>query len=215
MPGYYYCATNEHGFRLDRDSRPELKYGMYDINAPQIMQTQRNKNHNFVFAVDTSLHAFESGFLHHTLSSIKSCLESVLYPETTNIGLVTYDSTIHFFSLPLDESAEPTILNVGDINNPFVPLPFTKLMLNVASDKSRLESLIDKVYNSYTQDYYSQSRTAHNSAVGAVLKACVDLLSADGKLSTNALTNVGGRIMVFSSFIANCGVGAVINVCNP
>jgi hypothetical protein len=179
------------------------------------MQTQRSKNHNFVFAVDTSLHAFESGFLHHTLSSIKSCLESVLYPETTNIGLVTYDSTIHFFSLPLDESAEPTILNVGDINNPFVPLPFTKLMLNVANDKSRLESLIDKIYNSYTQDYYSQSRTAHNSAVGAVLKACVDLLSADGKLPTNALTNVGGRIMVFSSFISNCGVGAVVNQSNP
>ena len=58
-------------------------------------------------------------------------------------------------------------------------------MLNVANDKSRLDSLIDKIYNSYTQEHYSQSRTAHTTAVGAVLKACVDLLSNDGK-SANA-----------------------------
>lgn len=122
-------------------------YGMYDINAPASMASQRKLSHNFVFAIDTSLHSFESGFLHHTLSSIKSCLDSVLYPELTFVGLVTYDSTIHFFALPQDENAEPTVMIVGDIERPFVPLPFSRLMLNVAQDKDKLCNLIDKVYN--------------------------------------------------------------------
>lgn len=154
---------------------------MYDINAPVVMASQRKHGHNFVFAVDTSLHSFESGLLHHTLSSIKSCLDSVIYPELTFVCLVTYDSSVQFYSLPLDESAQPTVLIVSDITNPFVPLPFSKLMLNVGSEKDRLNSLIDRVYNQYTPDHYTQSRQAHCSAVGAVTKACVDLLADDGK----------------------------------
>lgn len=147
VPSHYYCALNEHGFRVDRDSRPELRYGMYDINAPVVMASQSKKlSYNFVFAIDTSLHAFESGFLHHTLSSIKSCLESFLYPDLTWISIVTFDSSIHFFTLPKDENSEPTILNVGDINDPFSPLPFSRLMLNVQQDKERISGLIDRIY---------------------------------------------------------------------
>jgi protein transport protein SEC24 len=137
----------------------------------------------------------------------------VLYPELTYISLVTYDSVISFFSLPQDENAEPTILQVSDIQHPFVPLPFNRLMLNISTDKERLSGLIDKVYNFYTQEHYTQSRQAHTSAVGAVTKACVDLLGSDGKFFNAKLK--GGRIMVFSSFISSIGVGAVHNQCKP
>lgn len=102
-----------------------------------------------MFTIDASITAYESGFLHHTLSSIKSCIESVSYPDTTWITLVTYDSTINFFTIPVGENAEMSINIVGDINNPFVPLPFSKLMLNVTDDHERLSALIDKIYNYY------------------------------------------------------------------
>lgn len=107
-------------------------YGTYDILAPAIMSQREPSKPTFVFLIDTSLHAYESGFLHHTLSSIKSCIDSVLKPEVTSICIVTYDSTINFFQIPQDENAEPTILNVGDLKNAFVPLPFEKLAMNVA-----------------------------------------------------------------------------------
>ena len=112
----------------------------------------------FVFLIDTSLHAFECGFLHHTLSSIKSCMENIVQPDISNICIVTFDSTIHFFSIPADENAEPTILNVGDVNNAFVPLPFEKLCLNVGIDKERINNLLDKIYNFYSQEWYAQGR---------------------------------------------------------
>jgi hypothetical protein len=94
---------------------------------------------------------------------------------------MTFDSAIHFFTLPQDENAEPTVLIVGDLANPFVPMPFSKLMLNAANDKERLNGLIERLYNYYNPDYYAQSRLTHNSAVGSALKACMDLLDNDGK----------------------------------
>ena len=76
-------------------------------------------------------------------------MESIVQPEITNVCVITYDSTINFYSIPLDENAEPTILNVSDVNNAFVPLPFEKLVFNIANDKQRLDNLLDKIYNFY------------------------------------------------------------------
>jgi len=97
---------------------------------------------------------------------------------------VTYDSAVHFFSLPLDENADPTILNIGDIQNPFVPLPFEKLALNVATDIDRLNNLLDKVYNIYTPEYYSQGRQVVSACTGAAIKASSLMLEEHGKPST-------------------------------
>lgn len=112
--------------------------------------------------------------------------------------------------MPQDENAEPTILNIGDLANPFVPLPFSRLMLNVSTEKDRLNGLIDRLYNYYSPDYYAHTRETHNTAVGSAVKACMDLLDKEGKL-TQMLTFSGGRIMLFSSFISTIGAGAVHN----
>ena len=35
VPATYFCTLNEFGQRLDKENRPELMYGTYDIVAPQ------------------------------------------------------------------------------------------------------------------------------------------------------------------------------------
>jgi protein transport protein SEC24 len=181
VPQHYFCQTNEYGVRTDKDARAELTYGVYDIKAPSSFSSKPPVQPSFVFLIDTSLNAYESGFLHHTISSIKSCLESVVQPEVTSVVIVTYDSAIHFFSLSQDENADPTILNVGDIQNPFVPLPFQKLALNVATDIDRLNNLLDKIYNMYTPEYYSQGRQVVSTCTGAAIKASSQMLEELGK----------------------------------
>lgn len=45
-------------------------------------------------------------------------------PEQTNICIVTYDYNIHYYGLKdKDVNAEPTLLYVSDIQDPFIPLP--------------------------------------------------------------------------------------------
>ena len=60
--------------------------------------------------LDCSIHAFETGFLHQSIQSIKSCLESLPYPETTKVCFATYDVTIQFYQMPQDVNGEPLIL---------------------------------------------------------------------------------------------------------
>ena len=47
---------------------------------------------------------------------------------------------------------------MGDIQDPFVPLPAHKLLMNVTEDADRLFALIDKVYNMHSEEHYSTGR---------------------------------------------------------
>jgi hypothetical protein len=48
---------------------------------------------------------------------------------------------------------EPTLLWVGDINDPFVPLPKEKLMLKVIEDRDRIDVFLDKLLNMHTPEH--------------------------------------------------------------
>ena len=122
VPDYYYCSLNEYGRRHDRDQRPELLYGAYEVKAPSMFADKKPQPPTFIFFLDVSLKAFESGFFHQSLSSIRSSLESCTQPEKTRVCIATYDQSISFYTLS-DESAEPQIYQLGDLQDPFIPLP--------------------------------------------------------------------------------------------
>jgi hypothetical protein len=43
------------------------------------------------------------------VSSIKSSLDYIVNPETAEVCIITYDSSVHFYSLPEDPNADPTV----------------------------------------------------------------------------------------------------------
>ena len=63
--------------------------------------------------------------------------------------MATYDSSIMFYTLA-NEDAEPQIYQVGDLTDPFIPLPASKLLMNLAEDNDKINALLDKIYNMYT-----------------------------------------------------------------
>lgn len=81
VPPNYFCQINEFGKRIDRERRPELLNGTYEIKAPSAFSIRAPTMPTFVFMLDCSIHAYQTGFLHQSLESIKSCLESVPQPE--------------------------------------------------------------------------------------------------------------------------------------
>mmetsp|Transcript_23310 Transcript_23310/g.31181 ORF Transcript_23310/g.31181 Transcript_23310/m.31181 type:complete len:80 (+) Transcript_23310:1319-1558(+) len=78
--------------------------------------------------------------------------------------------------MPQDPNAEPQILQIGDLNDPFVPLPASKLLMNVTEDSERLYALIDKIYNMYGEEHYATGRQTNSVATGAAIKASTMLL---------------------------------------
>lgn len=85
-----------------------------------------------------------------------------------------------FYTLA-DENAEPQIYQVGDLTDPFIPLPASHLLMNVSEDGERLNALLDKIYNMYTQEHYQQGRQVTQVCSGAVIKAGIEALSEFGK----------------------------------
>ena len=64
VPNNYFCQTNEFGKRLDRERRSELLYGTYDIKAPSNFSIREPMKPTFVFMLDVSINAYETGFFH-------------------------------------------------------------------------------------------------------------------------------------------------------
>ena len=83
--------------------------------------------------------------------------------------------------MPQDPNGEPQILQVGDLNDPFVPLPASKLLMNVTEDGERLYALLDKIYNMYTAEHYQGGRQVTQICSGAVIKAGMEALCDLGK----------------------------------
>ena len=79
---------------MDRDRRAELMYGTYDIKAPPNFSIRSPLMPTYVFMLDCSIHAYETGFFHQCLQSIKSCIDTMPYPEVTTVCLATYDVTL-------------------------------------------------------------------------------------------------------------------------
>lgn len=84
-----------------------------------------------------------------------------------------------------------------------MPLPASKMQMNLEKDRERIDLLLDKLFNTYKiQDpasFKAGSQDASKNCAGAALKSAVDLLSQAK----------GGRIMLFSGTISQLGVGKV------
>ena len=173
-------------------------YGTYDIKAPSNFSIREPLKPTYVFMLDCSIQAYETGFLHQSLQSIKSCLDTLTQPEITRVCLATYDVTIQFYVMANDPNGEPQILQIGDINDPYIPLPASNLLMNVAEDGERIHALLDKIYNMYGEEHYAHGRQLTSVATGAALVASKILLEEKG-----------GRIMLFANTLGAQGCGRV------
>ena len=154
VPPNYFSNINEFGQRLDRNSRPELLYGTYDIKAPSGFKKREANKPTYVVLIDVSLQSFDTGYFHQCLTSLQQTLDYLPYPEQTSICVATFDSRIQFYQMPEDENAEPQIIIVSDIDDPFIPLPLEKLLMNMDTDRDRFLALLDKLYNMYSTEHY-------------------------------------------------------------
>jgi protein transport protein SEC24 len=99
-------------------------------------------------------------------------------PENTSVCFITYDVNIQFYTIPLS-GGEPTLLWVGDINDPFVPLPKEKLMLKVIEDRERIDVFLDKLLVMHTPEH--KKYQSPFLCTGAAIQAAKHLIEDEGK----------------------------------
>jgi protein transport protein SEC24 len=98
---YYYSPLTNMGVRQDYEDRVELKQGSVDFIASNEYMNRPPMPPTYVFVIDVSKPAVDTGYLNVCCSTIKSIIETSLLPggERTRIAFLTYDSAVHFYNL--------------------------------------------------------------------------------------------------------------------
>lgn len=90
-----------------------------------------------------SYQAVASGMLATACAAIKNSLDGLTEMcgnTTINVGFVTFDSAVHFYQLR--EGHPVRQLVVGEVDEPFLPVPST-LLVNLVDARSAVEAFLD------------------------------------------------------------------------
>ncbi|KAL3827996.1 hypothetical protein ACJIZ3_016798 [Penstemon smallii] len=186
VPSDYFAPVDASGRRVDLDQRPELTKGSVDFIAPAEYMVRPPMPPLFFFLIDVSISAVKSGMLEVMAQTIKSCLDS-LTPRT-QIGFITYDSTIHFYNMK-SSLMQPQMMVVSDLDAIFLPLP-DDLLVNLSESRNVVDAFLDSLPSMFQENMNVES------AFGPALQAAFMVMS-----------QLGGKLLIFQNTLPSLGVG--------
>lgn len=182
---------------MDRASKAELQVPVYEFVAPMEYMVRPPQPPVFLFLLDVSYPAVSTGVVSAAAKIILDSLDQI--PNTfgrTKIGLMTVDSTIHFYNLGANGD-ESKMLVVSDLEEPFVPCP-DDLLVSLNESRSQIERTLGKVASVFANTQISAS------ALGPALTAASKLIAP-----------LGGKIVVIQAALPLVGEGKVANRQDP
>ncbi|XP_041079880.1 protein transport protein Sec24A isoform X2 [Polyodon spathula] len=170
--------------------RPEVQNPTIEFIAPSEYMLRPPQPAVYLFVLDVSHNAVETGYLDTVCRSLLDSLSLLPGDTRTKIGFITFDSTVHFYNLQ-EGLSQPQMLVVSDIEDIFIPTP-DSLLVNLNECKELVQDLLKGLPQMFTRTLETQC------ALGPALQAAFRLLSP-----------TGGRVSVFQTQLPSVGVGAL------
>ncbi|XP_036279701.1 protein transport protein Sec24A isoform X1 [Pipistrellus kuhlii] len=170
--------------------RPEVQNSTIEFMAPSEYMLRPPQPPVYVFVFDVSHNAIETGYLNSVCQSLLDNLDLLPGNTRTKIGFITFDSTIHFYSLQ-EGLSQPQMLIVSDIEDIFIPMP-ENLLVNLNESKELVQDLLKTLPQMFAKTLETQS------ALGPALQSAFKLMSP-----------TGGRMSVFQTQLPTLGAGAL------
>ena len=187
---HYFCDVDKNGNRLDIDTKPELCGGSYEfeVNKSYYKKNKKPTRALFMFLIETSLSAINSGFLEASIEGIKYAINNNIFynGNDVNISIITYDTNVSFYSYG-EKFTQPQVLTVTD-EPTFLPTSKINLILNI-EDKDKILQILDLIQTTFNKNnlllknHVKDSEKFFSALNGAYLL---------GK-------NLGGKILIFSA----------------
>ncbi|KAF1780700.1 ADF-H/Gelsolin-like domain [Phytophthora cactorum] len=98
-PRDYYCSVDQYGKRRDIQERAELSRGSVEYVVPAAYTIRPPQEPILVFVLDVSLFAFQTGLATSALQSIQYLLPSMAQNKRKKIGIVTFDTAVHYYRM--------------------------------------------------------------------------------------------------------------------
>nr|GMD61679.1 protein transport protein Sec24-like At3g07100 [Ipomoea batatas] len=188
VPGDYFAHLDASGRRVDFDQRPELTKGSVEFIAPAEYMVRPPMPPLYFFLIDVSISAVKSGMLEVVAKTIKSCLDSLPGFPRTQIGFITFDTTIHFYNMK-SSLTQPQMMVVSDLEDIFAPLP-DDLLVNLSESRAVIDAFLDSLPSMF------QETVNVESAFGPALKAAFMVMS-----------QLGGKLLIFQNTLPSLGIG--------
>ncbi|XP_050275700.1 protein transport protein Sec24-like At4g32640 isoform X3 [Quercus robur] len=192
-PREYHCNLGPDGRRRDADERPELCRGTVEFVASREYMVRDPMPAVYFFLIDVSTNAIQTGATAAACGAINQVIADLPEGPRTMVGIATFDSTIHFYSLKraLQQVNNPLMLVVPDVQDVYTPLQ-TDVVVQLSECRQHLELLLESI-----PTMFLENRTAE-SAFGAATKSCHQLALVpflQEKLKEE-LTSLQGRSIV-------------------
>ncbi|KAG5421220.1 SEC24 [Candida metapsilosis] len=169
--------------------RVELNHSVVEFIAPKEYMARTPQPIVYVFIIDVSVHAVQSGLTGTITRTILESLDRIPNAnKTARVAFIGVDSNLHY--IKFNEGLEGTeVLVVADIDDPFLPSP-RGLLVNLDENREPIEKLL--------LDFPSFFEGTSNQgfALGPALKAGHKLINS-----------VGGKLVCFGASLPNVGEG--------
>mmetsp|Transcript_20221 Transcript_20221/g.62521 ORF Transcript_20221/g.62521 Transcript_20221/m.62521 type:complete len:998 (-) Transcript_20221:465-3458(-) len=142
VPNSYFCQLDPvTGRRRDIGERPELQHGSVEFVAPGEYMVRPPQPPVYVFCIDVSTQALASGLLHVVTRTVLECLRDLPGSPRTQIAVITFDNTVHFYNLKATLGT-PEMICVSDLDDLFVPLP-DDLLVSLSDSFDAVKRLLE------------------------------------------------------------------------
>ena len=75
--------------------------------------------------------------------TILSCLKELPGEPRTRIGILTYDSQVHFYQLS-GEITQPKMYVMSNVDDPYIPLPPDEFVVNISDSEELITELLEQ-----------------------------------------------------------------------
>lgn len=188
VPHQYFSPVDGEGRREDLFERPELLKGEVEIIAPAEYMVRPPQAAAFLFVIDVSYTAVQSGMLYVTCKTIKSILDKLPGAPRTHIGFVTFNSSVHFYNLKSSMN-QPQMLVMPDTQEPFLPAP-DDLLVNLKESRGLVDALLDQLPTMF------EKTNDVEVALGPALQC-----------GFKVMHHIGGKMCVMLSSLPSTGAG--------
>jgi protein transport protein SEC24 len=144
----------------------------------------------YLYLLDVSHNALTTGYLQSFCETMLENLDKIPGDSRTQIGFITYNSSLHFYNLS-DSLSQPRMMIYPDLEDIQLPLP-DSLMINLNENKESIQLFLQSLPSMFTDSYET------DSALGTALNAGFQLLK-----------QTGGRITIMQTCLPNIGVGSL------
>ncbi|GMG55607.1 unnamed protein product [Ambrosiozyma monospora] len=182
-------ATSAPANRMDRH---ELNHSVVEFAAPKEYMVRPPQPLIYVFVLDVSQASIQNGLLATISRTILDSLDRIPNDDgRSRVAFLAVDSSISFFEIPTDEdeTKEISMMIVSDLDEVLIPSP-DGIMANLRDSRKNIEKLLTNF-----PSYFANNQNP-GFALGPALKSAHHLIS-----------QIGGKIVVFSSTLPNVGEG--------